>query len=351
MFERRDRPGFTLIELLVVIAIIAVLIGLLLPAVQSAREAARRMQCINNLKQLGLATYNYIDTNQATPPFNESYNNVGYWVNWPLNWAAATLPGLEQSAMYNALNYDFGGFDSQNNTVSTSRVAIMICPSESVSQGPAGSGWNGWSNYAANIGGPSPIQSFSGTIVPLAHGRDWNNATPGTGYYPGTLGPVRLQSITDGTSNTALCSERLVGLSGMSGTVSLNSNYAKRFIFPAGVSSTVNAGAAGARCADVPPGLPVSTRDDHDECGLRRLQRGPLERLERQRRILDRVLPLEHTQQDLMLRDQRLGDRRLLHGRDHRGQQPPGRGECALLRRQRALHQGLDLGPDVVGPR
>jgi len=251
MFENRrmhcsrNRQGFTLIELLVVIAIIAVLIALLLPAVQSAREAARRAQCVNNLKQLGLAEHNYVGTNNVFPPFNESYNNVGYWVDWPLNWAAATLPYLEQTTMYNALNYFYGGYDPQNNTVSSSRVAIMICPSETVSASPAGTGWNGWTNYAGNIGGPSPLQSFSGVLVPFAHGTGWNNPTPGTGYYPGTLGPIGIQAITDGTSNTALISERLAGYGGLAGTVAVNSIYAERFIFPTGVAVTVDAGAAG----------------------------------------------------------------------------------------------------------
>jgi len=244
MRRGRARSGFTLIELLVVIAIIAVLIALLLPAVQSAREAARRAQCVNNLKQMGLATHNYVDSNNVMPPFNESYSNVGYWIDWPLNWAAATLPYLEQSAMYNSLNYFYGGYDPQNNTVSSSRVAIMICPSESVNQSPAGPGWNGWTNYAANIGGPPPIQSFSGPIVPFNHGTGWNNPTPGTGYYPGTLGPVGFQSITDGTSNTALVSERLVGMGGLSGTIPINSVFAKRFIFPAGVASDPDTGGA-----------------------------------------------------------------------------------------------------------
>src|SRR5881227_3455755 len=86
--------GFTLIELLVVIAIIAVLIALLLPAVQSAREAARRIQCTNNLKQLGLAVHNYIDTNQVFPAY--AMPNHKDWA-WNVSWADAILPHLEQS--------------------------------------------------------------------------------------------------------------------------------------------------------------------------------------------------------------------------------------------------------------
>src|SRR5690242_1805253 len=108
------RRGFTLIELLVVIAIIAVLIALLLPAVQAAREAARRMQCVNNLKQLGLAVQNYADSNGALPPTYVQgggtvladvpllgYNNFGM--------KPRILPFMEQVAAYNALNFSFDG--------------------------------------------------------------------------------------------------------------------------------------------------------------------------------------------------------------------------------------------------
>src|SRR5580692_7256694 len=93
--------GFTLIELLVVIAIIAVLIALLLPAVQAAREAARRAQCTNNLKQLGLSVHNYISTNNCFPPLMSSFNLAGGTPTtisgaWPLGWAVALLPNMEQ---------------------------------------------------------------------------------------------------------------------------------------------------------------------------------------------------------------------------------------------------------------
>src|SRR6187431_1839409 len=99
------RRAFTLVELLVVIAIIGVLVALLLPAVQAAREAARRMQCTNNLKQLGLAVHNYHDTNNVFPPqmMNINTSNDRRW-----GWGAVTLPYIEQGALYQQLNPDGG---------------------------------------------------------------------------------------------------------------------------------------------------------------------------------------------------------------------------------------------------
>jgi prepilin-type N-terminal cleavage/methylation domain-containing protein/prepilin-type processing-associated H-X9-DG protein len=125
------RRGFTLIELLVVISIIAVLIALLLPAVQSAREAARRIQCTNNLKQLGLGLHNYEIIAGALPPaavLGGSGNVVSNWIGWSVQ--GRILPFMEQGPMFGAINFSHSGESPQNITVASQGVAVLICPSE-----------------------------------------------------------------------------------------------------------------------------------------------------------------------------------------------------------------------------
>src|SRR3954447_11426174 len=149
----RFRRGFTLIELLVVIAIIAVLISLLLPAVQSAREAARRAQCINNLKQIGLAFANYESANSIFPlgamvigtsPANTSWaSETG---NNGVSWVALVLPYLEQSTVFNSINFSLtiagNGTSSFFATAWYTRLSVLSCPSDGDQEGfrPFGSG-------------------------------------------------------------------------------------------------------------------------------------------------------------------------------------------------------------------
>jgi prepilin-type N-terminal cleavage/methylation domain-containing protein/prepilin-type processing-associated H-X9-DG protein len=239
---RARRRGFTLIELLVVIAIIAVLIALLLPAVQAAREAARRAQCVNNLKQLGLAVHNYL-SQQNVFPMQTLYPTaqVDSW-GWSYGWGLGLLPHMEQGPLFNAFNFSLGIFGNAsgntnqqgNNTVMNTQIASFLCPSDGARKRPADP--YGTTNYVGNYGGPGQLAAagtngaFSGTIVPNA----W--------YNEANLGPFGVEGITDGTSNTGLFSERLVGLVG-GPAVLLGSVDAKRAIFQ--VASTTPAAPTG----------------------------------------------------------------------------------------------------------
>jgi prepilin-type N-terminal cleavage/methylation domain-containing protein len=217
------RRGFTLIELLVVIAFIAVLIALLLPAVQAAREAARRAQCVNNLKQLGLAAQNYISANNVLPPQSSwptiaaqyTGNTVG--LSWGYNWYVALYPQLEQQPVYNAINFFLCPMDGSigqysNLTAAVAKVSALLCPSESASLQlyPTPSlnglsyGYYAVSNYVGNYGGPAAMMPYSGTIVP------GYNLEAGIMAGGNRLQTIGLQAVTDGTSNTALFSERLL---------------------------------------------------------------------------------------------------------------------------------------------
>jgi prepilin-type N-terminal cleavage/methylation domain-containing protein/prepilin-type processing-associated H-X9-DG protein len=132
----RERPsrrgGFTLIELLVVIAIIAVLVGLLLPAVQAAREAARRAQCMNNLKQIGVALHAYVQAVDALPPGYvsvwDSINLVEIGPGW--GWGSMVLAQLEQTPLFNSVNFSIAINDPRNGTAATTPLAIFLCPSD-----------------------------------------------------------------------------------------------------------------------------------------------------------------------------------------------------------------------------
>lgn len=128
--ERRRR-AFTLVELLVVTAVIGILIGLLLPAVQAAREAARRAQCVNNLKQLGLALHNYDGTHQSFPSgYVSNFNDTGDDTGPGWGWAPMLLPQFEQTTLFNSINFDLAIEASPNETSRLVTVGVFSCPSD-----------------------------------------------------------------------------------------------------------------------------------------------------------------------------------------------------------------------------
>jgi prepilin-type N-terminal cleavage/methylation domain-containing protein/prepilin-type processing-associated H-X9-DG protein len=202
---KRQSRAFTLIELLVVIAIIAVLIALLLPAVQSAREAARRSQCVNNLKQLGIAIQNYVDSRGSLPPTacSLALSHAVGGTNFSMK--VHLLPFIEQQSVYNAVNWSHYWNDgATNNTVATITINGFLCPSDgntpNATKKVAGvSRPVATCNYANNIG---TSRSFNGGRF---DGPAYELGQPATGPV------VTLASIQDGTSNTAIFSEWIKG--------------------------------------------------------------------------------------------------------------------------------------------
>jgi prepilin-type N-terminal cleavage/methylation domain-containing protein/prepilin-type processing-associated H-X9-DG protein len=210
----RHRSAFTLIELLVVIAIIAVLIALLLPAVQSAREAARRIQCTNNEKQIGLALHNYASANNVLPAAEMQF--LGLANGSSFSAMSQILPYLEQSTIYNAINFSLFDEDPSNSTAMVSSINGLICPSDTYNPTPL---YGAQTNYMADMGSGIVWQSSlfaPNTSLPMPSGVFYGNSA------------TKFAEITDGLSNTGFYSERIVG----DGTTGIISPIADVFFDP-----------------------------------------------------------------------------------------------------------------------
>jgi prepilin-type N-terminal cleavage/methylation domain-containing protein/prepilin-type processing-associated H-X9-DG protein len=195
------RRGFTLIELLVVIAIIAVLVALLLPAVQAAREAARRIQCANNLKQVGIALHNFHTANNALPTSEK--DPVRYW-------GAQLLPYIEQTSLFNSYNFQVDWKEGGNSTAVQLHMNIMLCPSTPdgprlnmmFPAKPAGSWGSSVADYGAVTGVDDGLWDVPGLM---------QSAKPANfdGVFQGNVAKGRrnLSEVIDGTSNTIMVVE------------------------------------------------------------------------------------------------------------------------------------------------
>jgi prepilin-type N-terminal cleavage/methylation domain-containing protein len=207
--SRRKPGGFTLIELLVVIAIIAVLIALLLPAVQQAREAARRTQCRNNLKQLGLALHNYHDTSLTFPPggFRQGTN-----IGTGMGWHVGILPYLDQAPMFNQFDFNAIGYTNATNlAVATKSPPGFYCPSGQPNKGSS-------AEFAAGV--PTNSVHYYGILGPKGAvtganpARNYTIDTTASGHGDFSLQGMmprgrqrRMADVIDGTSNTLMIGE------------------------------------------------------------------------------------------------------------------------------------------------
>ncbi len=235
----RGRSGFTLIELLVVIAIIAILIGLLLPAVQKVREAASRTSCQNNLHQIAIAVHSHHDSLGMFPPGGTE--DTGGSASNPLkrdewNWGYAILPFLEQQNLYNEPDY---------NVIDTTVVKIYYCPSRRPAQGVSNKAsppiFYAKNDYAGN----------AGTLANVNNSKDGVIVQTGQGI-------VTLGSITDGSSNTVVIAEKQLNITAFGTATDDNESFSR---------SAWNGDWEAYRVGDSPPQQDIKTGDIHQVFG------------------------------------------------------------------------------------
>jgi prepilin-type N-terminal cleavage/methylation domain-containing protein len=218
MARRIKKNGFTLVELLVVITIIGILISLLLPAVQAAREAARRMQCSSNLKQLALALHNYHVQCNIFPPAMQcaATETPGSTTNMGPNWCIAILPFLEQQALYNSFTLSVPISNAVNREWRGVPLSVMNCPSDPASRtayaGQSSAEGDNWArgNYGANGGNGFIYLGFE-SDASSSSGPGWKDSR--TRGVMGSNASLGFSGIRDGSSNTMLLAELRVGVS------------------------------------------------------------------------------------------------------------------------------------------
>ncbi len=227
MIRQESKRGFTLVELLVVIAIIGILVALLLPAVQAAREAARRMQCSNNVKQIALALHNYHDSHRIFPLGSYNINN-GAWPHNGSNWRALILPYVEGTALWDQLRFEanssFRGdlYNNGNQVLRGLKLSVYMCPSSTIDPFDNPHSWSnplkgqnilyvGIQGAARPIPGPEPNKGTRD----CGHGWSCNNGMLAANEN------FRLAQCEDGTSNTMIISEQ----SGLVSRLNRTSNY------------------------------------------------------------------------------------------------------------------------------